>query len=140
MVTAPNLRGKGISKTKFTKAGDPKRSGNWSALTIHQQSLQSRDYRVWIKTYEDGIQVLMVGDHTPLASLMGEQLASLALSDPYFQSYYREGVKTMGKKKYDANMRLCKSKWNGNLFVKTWGIYREEIYTDGDFDYQFPEY
>lgn len=140
MVTAPNFRGKGFSRSKFTKTGDPKRAGNWSANTIHSQSLQYRDYRVWVQKYESGIEVLMVGDKTPLASLMGEAVASLAMKDPYFRSYYREGVKTVGTKQYEANMRLNKSKGSPIWLSLHWGIYREEIYTDGDFNYQFPEY
>lgn len=139
-VVAPNLRGKGISTTKFTKSGDPKRSGNWSAETIHYQSLQSKDYPVWVKTYENGIQVLMVGENTPLSYLMTEQLMSLALNDPYFDMYRREGEKTVGGKKHTACMTLRKSKGSRIWLQDRFGTYREEIYTDGDFDYQFPEY
>ena len=140
-VIAPNLRGKGFSATKLTKSGDPKRTGNWSAATIHYQSLQSKDYPVFVKTYENGIQVLMVGENTPLSYLMGEQIASLAMSDGYFESYRRSGQKSIGAKKYDANMTLRKYKGKSSMWLQNkWGTYREEIYTDGDFKYQFPEY
>lgn len=139
-VVAPNLRGKGISTTKFTKSGDPKRAGNWSAETIHYQSLQSRDYPVWVKTYENGIQILMVGKQTPLSFLMGEMVASLALTDKHFDYYRRVGVNKTGGKAHDANMTLRKNQIKSYWNKDRWGIYREEIYTDGDFDYQFPEY
>ena len=61
-VVAPNLRGKGISTTKFTKDGKPKRSGNWSVTTIHFQSLQFMDYHV--------SKDLIVGEHTHLSQVM----------------------------------------------------------------------
>lgn len=140
MVTAPNFRGRGWSYTKRTKLGDPKRSGNWSASTIHHQYMQHKDYRVWVQKYESGIEVLMVGDHTPLSRLMGEQVASLAMKDPYFRSYYREGVKTVGNKQYEANMCLSKGKGSPIWLSLHWGTYREEIYPNGDFEYIFPEY
>ena len=139
-VVAPNLRGKGISKTKFTKAGDPKRAGNWSVSTIRQQSLQFRDYRVWVKTFETGVQILMVGENTPLSFLMGVAIATAVMNDKYFQTYRRTGTKKVGRKEYDADMVLTKFTGGSYWLQDKWGIYREEIYTDGDFNYNFPEY
>lgn len=140
-VVAPNLRGKGISETKFTKSGDPKRAGNWSVETIRRQSLQSRDYPVWIKTYQEtGVQILMVGECTPLSYLMGEQIATAVTNDPHFNMYRRSGTRKVGAKEYDAYMSLTKFT-GGSIWLRNkWGIYREEIYTEFDFDYQFPEY
>lgn len=142
-VVAPNLRGKGVSTKKFTKAGEPKRSGNWSVSTIHNQSLQSKDYLVWVKTYkETGVEILMVGDHTPLSSIMGEKIATLAMNDPHFEWYRQRGKnKTIGNgKEYEAHKTLRKYEGSSFWLRYKWGVYREEIYTDGDFDYLFPEY
>lgn len=140
-LTAPNLRGRGISKTKFTKGGQPKRSGNWSALTIHAQSLQSKDYVVWERVDpETGIKILIVGNETPLSYLMGELVMTLAMNDPHFDFYRREGIKTVGGKAHSANMTLRKAKGSPQWRMGRWGMYREEIYTDGDFVYPFPEY
>jgi hypothetical protein len=136
-VTAPNLRGKGISATKFTKAGEPKRSGNWSVSTVHYQSLQSRDYRVKIN---DGR--LIVGDYTPLADVMGKMgytIEELARNDEYLKEIVREGYTPIRGKKYESRKRLTRVHLQYSM-DKVVYIYREEIYTDGDFDYNFPEY
>lgn len=139
-VVAPNLRGKGVSETKFTKTGEPKRSGNWSYQKVHQMNLQSKDYRVREVTFESGIKRLIVGDNTPLAQLMGEMVATLAMNDEYFESYTRKGYKTVGVKKYEAQMVLRKANCLYDYLDKYKFIYREMIYTDGDFNYNFPEY
>lgn len=142
--TTPNFRGKGCSETKFTKAGEPKHAGNWSASKIHYQSLQVRDYYVrYVTDKGNGIQKLIVGDHTPLAELMGTQVEWLAMRDENFDTYTQSGYnsKIVPGKKYEAYRRLCKSK-----LISSWEInphaftYREAIYTEGDFEYYFPEY
>lgn len=138
-VVAPNLRGKGVSETKFTKAGEPKRSGNWSYQKVHQMNLQSKDYRVREITFESRIKCLIVGDNTPLAQLMGETVATLAMNDEHFESYTRKGYKTVGVKKYEAKMVLTKANCLYS-YMNYKFLYREMIYTDGDFNYNFPEY
>lgn len=145
-VTAPNLRGKGISATKYTKAGQPKRSGNWSAVTIHHQSMQSKDYDVYLRQdKETGIETLVLEHGTPLAAVLGEfgeMIATLIMRDPNFKSYYREGeYKGLGNGKgYEANMSIRKLNgsiyWNMGRFARL----RMEIYTDGDFVFNFPNY
>lgn len=134
---APNLRGKGISATKFTKTGEPKRAGNWSVSTIHFQSLQFRDYKVKL---EDGR--LIVGDHTPLADVMGvmgNEIEDLAKNDEFLQIIVRQGFAKIGSKKYESRKRLTHINSRMGIDDVRY-IYREEIYTDGDFDYQFSEY
>lgn len=145
-VTAPNLRGKGQSATKLTKAGQPKRSGNWSAYEIHRQSLQFKDYYVYVHTDETGIERLVMEDRTTLLADVigefGEMIENLALLDPHFNSYRREGeFKGIGNGKcYEAHMTLRKVNgdryWNQDRFA----ILRMEIYTDGDFKFNFPNY
>lgn len=143
-VIAPNLRGKGISATKFTKAGEPKRSGNWSAEKVHYQSLQYKDYEVMYKEDESGIKHLVIGDHTLLSSVMGEGVAALAMFDKHFDSYVQSGEYhgIQNGKGYEAHRSLTKRKvihawYPGEAPTFT---YRETIYTDGDFTYNFPEY
>lgn len=139
-----NSRGKGTSLTKFTKTGDPKHAGNWSAQNIHRQSLQYRDYYVKLLKSESGIEILIVGDHTPLARIMGETVATLAMRDPNFESYRQQGYfKGINNgRSYEAFRTLRKN----NKYINSWQhnphafILREEIYTDGDFKYYFPEY
>lgn len=145
----PNLRGKGISSTKFTKAGEPKRAGNWSAAAIHMQSLQSRDYPVHIKTYDDGSQVVQVGNHTRLCDIMrnkdgypaiGELIEQLILTDAFFGEYKQVGTHTLPHgKKYEVFRSVTRHKSHG-----PWGwdhyVYREAIYTENEFNYTFPEY
>ena len=141
---ANEFRGKGVSATKFTKNGEPKHAGNWSAVSIHHQSLQYKDYYVrYRKDEETGIEVLIVGDHTPLASIMGEMVATLAMRDPHFDTYRQSGqYKGLGNGKgYDSSYTLRRNK-----LVRSWIIdphaftLRCEIYTDGDFTYNFPNY
>ena len=143
-VVAPNLRGKGISTTKFTKSGDPKRSGNWSASTVHRQSLQYKDYDVMYKEDEDGIKHLVIGDHTRLADIMGDGVAALAMFDKHFDTYVQSGkYEGLGNGKgYEARRTLRKRQNFREWYpgeAPTFR-YREEIYTDGDFTYNFPEY
>ena len=130
-----DYRGKGVSKDKLTKDGRPKRAGNFSYSTIHHQSLQSRDYYVVLK---DG--QLIVGEHTPLSQVMGDLIATLALTDAHFGSYVQDGEKTVAGKKHEAHRRLTRYNARYSYLDAIRFIYREEIYTDGDFDYNFPEY
>ena len=142
-IQAPNLRGKGISKTKFTKIGEPKRSGNWSVATIHYQSLQSRDYRVRYWTLESGVQILVVGDNkTPLADIMGKQIANLAMFDKHFEQYTQSGYKEIGTRKYEVFRYLRKNRVRSIAYGKedVEFTYREAIFTENDFNYTFPEY
>ena len=136
-------RGKGVSKNKLTKAGEPKHAGNFSAYTIHSQSLQYRDYYVRLLTSESGIKVLIVGDHTPLASIMGEMVEELAKNDKHFDFYRQTGeYRGIGNGKgYEANRTLRKLNHRASWTIDNRAfLYREEIYTDGDFKYYFPEY
>lgn len=126
---------RGFSKTKFCKDGRPKMSGNYSEYTLHRLSLQSKDYDV----HEcDGI--LIVGDHTPLTKLMPPAVMELALTDPHFSTYIEDGYRTVMGKRYEAHVRLTKFSFKTCYREGGWFVYREEIYTDGDFDYNFPEY
>ena len=130
---------KGVSTTKFCKhTGDPKHSGNFSPMTVHYNSLKCKDYRVRLC---DGI--LIVGEKTPLSDLMPYAVVELALTDPYFDIYKERGQKTVGVKKYDACKTLRRMA-NVRSYMKIscdfLFTYREEIYTDGDFNYIFPEY
>lgn len=136
METNNNYRGKGVS-TKLTKDGKPKRAGNWSYNTIHTQSLQFRDYKVMRIDNE-----LVVGDNqTPLSHIMGEVVATLALNNPYFHEYTEKGIKTVRGKQYEAQRSLTKfSAFGSHMYLDYEFILREQIYTDGDFDYPFPEY
>ena len=130
-----SYRGKGTSR-KLTKDGKPKHAGNWSAQTIHVQSLQSRDYHV---RRIDGI--LIVGDHTKLSSILGEAIAILAENNKYFDQYVEKGQKIVGRKSYDAERSLRRfAARDSHSYLDFEFIYREQIYTDGDFDYNFPEY
>lgn len=130
-----NYRGKGTS-TKLTKDGQPKHAGNWSFHTIHHQSLQHQDYRV---RRIDG--KLIVGDHTPLNKVLPQLLVDLIESDPNFKSYKQQGTHTHAGKKYEAYKYLTKfSAFGTHMYIDYQYIYREEIYTDGEFDYQFPNY
>lgn len=131
-VVAPNFRGKGKSATKVTKAGEPKRSGNWSASTIRYQTMQSKDYCV----YAQGGKWI-VGDHTPLDELM-PGMTEILKNDPYFASYHQEGVHTHGCKQYEAHKTLTMCKHTSWRLYSL--VYRETIYTMGDFEYNFPEY
>ena len=145
-VLQPNLRGKGISKTKFTKAGEPKRAGNWSALTIYHQSLQTKDYYVRLVESKEtpGIKILIVGDHTPLFKIMGDLVEQAAIHDEHFYSYRQEGeYKAIGNgKAYKSAYTLRKNP----MAARKWTIdphafiLRCEIYTEGDFAFNFPEY
>ena len=144
--TTPNFRGKGVSAKKFTKTGEPKHAGNWSERSIHYQSLQSKDYYVrLLKSKEDPeIKMLIVGDHTPLYQIMGGIVEQLAINDEHFYMYRQQGKydKISNGKLYDCSYTLMKNP----LAAKKWMIdpfafkLRVEIYTEGDFTYNFPEY
>ena len=130
----PTFRGKCESST-MAKSGRPKHAGNFSWHTHHEQSLRFKDYRVWRTA--DGH--LIVGEHTPLLSLVPTEVVQLAMFEPTFDNITLRWFKTVGGKRYDANKHL--SRFNGG---RGWNdfefIYREEIYTDGDFNYDFPNY
>ena len=131
-----NYRGVGYSANKVCKGtGQPKRSGNFSYSTIHLQGLQSRDYPV---KEENGR--LIVGDHTPLAEVMGQEVATLALTDKFFQEYHQEGTKTVNGEKYEMHKTLTKNKFIRPISRSYKFRYRIMIYTDLDFNYNFPEY
>lgn len=130
-----SYRGKGTSR-KLTKDGKPKRAGNWSFQAIHLQSLQSRDYHV--RRIND---TLIVGDHTKLSSILGEAVAVLAENNTRFDYYVEKGQKQVGLKKYDAERSLKRfAAKDSHSYLDFEFIYLEQIYTDGDFDYNFPDY
>ena len=132
---AKNYRGKGVS-TKLTKDGTPKHAGNWSATTIHFQSLQFRDYRV---RRVDG--ELIVGEKTPLSDILQPELVDAIDRDPNFDSLHQKGTHTYRGKKYEARRSLRRVKVTWYRMIDGYEyIYREEIFTDGDFNYNFKEY
>lgn len=136
-VVAPNLRGKAVSATKVTKKGEPKRSGNWSYQTVHIQSIQHKDYQVRMTEGR-----LIVGDHTPLANVMGKlgaAIEDLAIQDQYLENIVRGGYASINGKQYESHKRLTRTHVQYSMDDIRY-MYREEIYTDGDFDYTFPEY
>ena len=134
---ATTFRGKCESTSKKSKSGMPKHSGNFSYATFHKQSLQSMDYRV--KRAANGH--LIVGDHTPLLSILPTAVVSLAMHDPSFDSIKLRWHKTINGKQYEACKRLTRqSSYGAKCWLDFEFIYREEIYTDGEFDYNFPEY
>lgn len=136
METNRSYRGKGTSR-KLTKDGQPKHAGNWSFQAIHAQSLQSKDWHV--KRGANG--ELIVGDHTPLWKIMGEAVATLAETNDRFNEYVECGKKEVGRKQYDAQRSLKRFlPYGSHVWIDYEFIYREQIYTDGDFDYNFPEY
>ena len=132
-----NFRGKGTSRDKFCKGTDiPKHAGNFSASTIHYQSLQQKDYKVRMK---DG--QLIVGDHTPLSDILPEALVTLAITDPNFKTYSQSGEHSHNEKKYEAYRTLTKfSAFGWHSYLDYSFILHIGIYTNGDFDYQFPNY
>ena len=143
-VTAPNLRGKGVSATKVTKNGEPKHAGNWSAATLHAQSMQYKDYYVRLieSTETPGIKMLIVGDHTPLFKVMGDMVENAAINDPCFNSYTQAGEfkGLQNGKGYEARRTLRKINGNYRYYDGRAFVMREEIYTDFDFKYNFPNY
>ena len=131
-----NFNGKCISTHgKVTKGGSPKHSGNFSYQTMHYQSLQSRDYPVREK---DG--KLIVGDHTPLYELMPIAVYELAVVDECFESVRRKVKVILDGKEYEGYKTLTRRYYPGGAFDNYQFIYREQVYTDFDFDYQFKEY
>lgn len=130
------FRGKGTSRDKLTKDGQPKHAGNWSYSAIHNQSLQHQDYHVRRINGE-----LIVGDHTPLNKIFSQAIADEATNNPYFAQYSEQGVKTVSGKQYEAqrSIRRCMA-YGAHMWMDYEFIYHEQIYTDGDFDYNFPNY
>ena len=131
------MRKQGISRNKFCKGtGIPKRSGNFSQITLHYQSLQHQTWRIW---YQGGH--LVVGNHTPLLALFPAAIVELVMNDELFSTYEQRGYKTINGKKYEivrSITRFAGAEIRGYLHFNF--IYREAIYTDGDFDWNFPEY
>ena len=121
---------------KVSKTGEPKHSGNFSYMTMHNQSLQFHDYPVRKK---DG--KLIVGDHTPLYELMPMAVYELALTDKYFSTYAREGTMNVGGREYECEKILYKRHYYCAYDLNPYAfVYREKVYTDFDFEYQFKEY
>lgn len=139
----PNYRGKGVSRSKFTKSGEPKHSGNFSYQSVHVSSLQSRDYQVTLKKDKDGDPILIVGNSTPLCKVMPQEVANLALHDKFLDTIVRSGLADIRGKKYESRKTLTRFKTHFRLWApeeRVLFIYREEIWTDGDFIYEFPNY
>lgn len=135
METNRSYRGKGTSR-KLTKDGQPKHAGNWSFQAIHLQSLQSKDWHVRRVNGR-----LIIGDHTPVADVLGGMVEEIARSNEHFSEYVETGTKTVGRKQYDAQRSLKRFlPYGSHVWIDYEFIYREQIYTDGDFDYNFPEY
>lgn len=131
-------RGKCESKDKVRKDGQPKRAGNFSYEVFRDQHMQTRDYKVWRN--DDGN--LIVGDHTPLSAIYSDGIYTEAMTNPRFDEYIERGVKTVRCKKYNAERRLTKftPHYKSSILFYYEFIYRETIYTDGDFTYEFPDY
>lgn len=136
-----DYRGKCFSTSgKRTKTGDLKRSGNFSYSTFHCQNLLYKDYYVRVETSESGIKTLIVGDHTPLALLMGQLVADLALKDERFELYQQKGKKRIGGKDCETIAILTKISRYSRFDLDPHAFrLRVEIYTDG-ISYEFPEY
>ena len=130
------FRGRCEGKT-VRKDGRPKHAGNFSYATLHMQSRQSKTWRVW--RAENGH--LMVGEHTPLLCLLSAQAVQFAMDDHTFTCMEFRTNKVMFGKQYEACQRLTRSNerglWYGGECLY---FYTEEIYTDGDFNYQFENY
>lgn len=129
-----SYRGKCESKDKVRKDGKPKHAGNFSYTSFHAQRLQSKDYRVKMVDGE-----LIVGDHTPLITLMPRGVVETALSDPFFGTYVQDGKQPVNGKLYEAHKRLTKCNFCWSMDDVRF-IYREEIYTDGEVEYKFKNY
>lgn len=139
----PNYRGKGVSRDKLTKDGHPKHAGNFSYQTVHVSSLQSKDYQVTLKKDADGEPILIVGNSTPLCKVMPQEVALLALHDKFLDTIVRSGKAKIKGKEYDSRKTLRRFHWPFHAWApeeRVVFIYREEIYTDGDFVYEFPNY
>lgn len=127
----------GISTTKFCKGTDiPKRSGNFSPMTVHYNSRRERTYHVYFQAGE-----LIVGEHTPLEHLLPLPVVLLALHDEHFEEYRQQGVHTINGKEYEAHKTLRKVTTFG---TRSWRNYRftytETIYTDYEIKHDFPNY
>ena len=59
----------------------------------------------------------------------------------YIDTYIEKGTKTVGRKQYEAERSIKRYlPYGSHVWIDFEFIYREQIYTDGDFDYNFPEY
>lgn len=130
------FRGKCEGKT-VRKDGRPKHAGNFSYATLHAQSKQAESWKVWIT--DEGH--LMVGEHTPLLCLLSPIAVQFAMDDHTFTSLEFRSHRIMFGKQYEVCQRLTRftehSYWHDRRYAY---IYTEEIYTDGDFKYQFENY
>lgn len=127
---------RGISKTKFCKGTNiPKRSGNFSAFSVMRMHFKTRTIHIVMR---DG--QFIVGNHTPLSALVPVQVEWLMINDPNFDRYRQVGTHTYRGKQYEVTRSIYKSPvaniWDeGDI----WRM-EETINTEGDFDYNFPEY
>lgn len=129
-------RGKCFSETKKRKDGQPKRAGNWSAQSYFYSSLQVKDYRVFERN-----GVLIVGDHTPLTTLLPAEVVWLAQNDPNFAEYKQDGTQPHDGKNYQARRILTRFKSVGTELYCGWRyLLRLEIFNEHEFVYEFPEY
>lgn len=136
MIMEKNYRGKGVSRTKTCKGTNlPKHSGNYSYSSIHALFLQSKEYRVTLKDHH-----LIIGNNTPLSDVFEPTLLAAIESDPLFESYTQRGTHTYGNKQYEAQRTLTRFRPRYAYLEDIRYLYREQIYTDGDFDYIFPNY
>ena len=129
---------RGTSTTKFCKGTDiPKHAGNFSYSTVHYNSRQEKSYRV----YYCGGQLVVGANNTPLVQLLPEAVVELAKNDPNFEEYRQQGTQPVGGKQYEAHKTLRKNMTFGTRSWRNYSfLYILTIYTDGDFDYKFPEY
>ena len=124
---------------KVSKTGELKHAGNFSASTYRAQHVQVKDYYVRVYTFDSGIQQLMVG-HTPLAEILGEEIAHVALTNEKFSSISLEFTRTIAGKNYEVYIRLRKSHLTHSWAIDPHAfIMRYEVYTDDD-KFTFPEY
>ena len=130
-----SFRGKGFSKTKFTKDGRPKRAGNWSAISVKIATVQSKDYKVRNMNGQ-----IIVGTHTLLRDVMG-MVAEVVKNDPYFEKYEQNGYKKVNGKLYEMHLVLTKKHVTiAYARMDYQYILRVMIYTMGEVDFEFPDY
>lgn len=119
---------KGTSKTKFCKGTSiPKHSGNFSPIGMHWCS------RTWSVMLVNG--ALVIGEDTPASAVLPQQLIWLMLNDPNFKSYEQRGTHTHNGKQYTC----CRSVFKRFTSFAGFSLV-EQIDTEGEFTYEFPEY
>lgn len=130
------FRGRCTGKTA-RKDGKPKHAGNFSYQTFHAQSRQSKTYKVW-RTDEGH---LMVGEHTPLLCLLSVLAVRFAMEDPTFTQIEFCAEREMFGKMYETRQVLKRHHYNPVYDDREYEFtYTEDIWTDGDFKYQFENY